>query len=116
MADPLLLLALLALAVGAVLAYRRWGWPGVAAVFGSALGLVLAALGSRRAPRPVPPRVIDETHRREVDAAQADYQVAQAQAVELDERIEGLTAPVTDDERAARRAAREAEVRARGGR
>ena len=116
-ADPLLLLAAGAVVVLAVVAYRRLGWPGVSAVLGGALALVVGAIAWRR--RPAPPTstaTIDAAHRREVEEARADYAEAEAGAAALDARIEAIAEPATDDERAARRAAREAEVRARGGR
>ena len=101
------LLAVTLLAICA--AGYRWGRAGVAAVVG--LALLVVGVVARRRPSPAiahPPRV-------DVDPRRELYRQAEVTHVEAVAKMEALRTPAPPDEVAARRAAREAEVRRRGG-
>ena len=99
--------------------YERWGWPGVAALVAGPLA-ALVGLTARRRPRPAPDTreedALRAATRSEVDTASSDYREATMDRAVLEERMEALHGAATVSEVEARRAAREAEIRARGGR
>ena len=108
MSDVLIATAIAITLLATCAAGYRYGRAGVAAVVGLAL-LVLGVVARRR-PSPVaPPRV-------DVDARTELYRQAEVSHVEAIAKMEVLREPAPPDEVAARRAAREAEVRRRGGR
>ena len=118
MTTALTLLGACTVAVLLYVAHRRYGLPGVGVVLGGLAALV--GLTARRRPRPAPDTreedALRAATRSEVDAASSDYREATVDRAVLEERMEALRGAATVSEVEARRAAREAEVRARGGR